>query len=121
VHTGMDITELEGKEGRFTAVIARDRATGQTRRFPAAAVFVFIGLRPNTAFLGPAVQRDADGFLVTGPAMQTSIPGVFAAGDARAGSTKQLGSAVGDGISALLATRRYLELHHHKAAALVDA
>jgi len=121
VHTGMDITELEGKEGRFTAVIARDRATGQTRRFPAAAVFVFAGLRPDTAFLGPAVQRDAGGFLVTGPTMETSIPGVFAAGDARAGSTKQLGSAVGDGISVLLATRRYLELHHHKAAALVDA
>ena len=121
VHTDLDITELEGKEGRFTAVIARDRATGQTRRFPAAAVFVFIGLRPNTAFLGPAVQRDAGGFLVTGPTMETSIPGVFAAGDARAGSTKQLGSAVGDGISALLMTRRYLELHHHKAAVLVDA
>lgn len=121
VHTGMDIAELEGKQGRFTAVIARDRATGQTRRFPAAAVFVFIGLRPDTAFLGPAVQRDADGFLVTGPTMETSIPGVFAAGDVRAGSTKQLGSAVGDGISALLSTRRYLELHHHKAAGLVDA
>jgi len=121
VHTDMEVTELEGKDGRFAAVIARDRATGQTRRFPAAAVFVFIGLRPNTAFLGPAVQRDAGRFLVTGPTMETSIPGVFAAGDARAGSTKQLGSAVGDGISALLATRRYLEFHHHKAAALVDA
>jgi len=121
VHTGMDVTELEGKEGQFTAVIARDRATGQTRRFPAAAVFVFIGLQPNTAFLSPAVQRDAGGFLITRPTMETSLPGVFAAGDARSGSTKQLGSAVGDGISALLATRRYLELHHHKAAALVDA
>ena len=121
VHTGMDVTELEGKEGQFTAVIARDRATGQTRRFPAAAVFVFIGLQPNTAFLSPAVQRDAGGFLITRPTMETSLPGVFAAGDARSGSTKQLGSAVGDGISALLATRRYLELHHPKAAALVDA
>ena len=121
VQTGVDITELEGKKGRFTAVKARDRASGEDRRFPAAAVFVFIGLRPNTAFLGPDAERDAGGFLVTGPTMETSIPGVFAAGDVRAGSTKQLGSAVGDGISALLMTRRYLELHHHKAAAIVDA
>jgi thioredoxin reductase (NADPH) len=121
VHTGMDITELEGEEGRFTAVVARDRASGKTRRFPAAAVFVFIGLRPNTTFLGSGVQRDAGGFLVTGPTMETSIPGVFAAGDIRAGSTKQLGSAVGDGIAALLMARRYLEFHHHKAAAIVDA
>lgn len=121
VHTGLDIVELHGEEGRFTAVIARDRASGETRRFPAAAVFVFIGLRPNTAFLGPAVERNANGFLVTGSTMETSIPGVFAAGDVRAGSTKQLGSAVGDGIAALLMTRRHLELHHHKAAAKVDA
>jgi thioredoxin reductase (NADPH) len=49
--------------------------------------------------------------------METSIPGVFAAGDVRAGSTKQLGSAVGDGITALLMARRRLEAHHHKAPA----
>jgi thioredoxin reductase (NADPH) len=53
--------------------------------------------------------------------MESSMPGVFAAGDVRAGSTKQLGSAVGDGIAALLMTRRYLESHHHKARPLVDA
>jgi thioredoxin reductase (NADPH) len=121
VHTGMDITGLEGQDGRFTAVVARNRATGENRRFPAAAVFVFIGLRPNTAFLGAAVQRDAGGFLVTNPTMETSIPGVFAAGDVRSRSTKQLGSAVGDGITALLMTRRHLEFHHHKAPAQVDA
>ena len=49
------------------------------------------------------------------------VAGVFAAGDVRSGSTKQLGSAVGDGIAALLMTRRYLEAHHHKAVALADA
>jgi thioredoxin reductase (NADPH) len=53
--------------------------------------------------------------------METSMAGVFAAGDVRSGSTKQLGSAVGDGIAALLMTRRYLESHHHKAVPLVDA
>jgi thioredoxin reductase (NADPH) len=121
VHTGMDIIELQGTAGRFAAAVARDRDTGQTCRFPAAAAFVFIGLKPNNAFLGPSVQRDARGFLVTSPTMETSIPGVFAAGDVRSGSTKQLGSAVGDGITSLLMTRRHLEAHHHKAAAQVDA
>lgn len=78
--------------------------------------FVFIGLDPNTAFLGPTLERDARGFLVTDATMQTSLAGVFAAGDVRAGSTKQLGSAVGDGIAALLMTRRYLEQHRQIAA-----
>jgi thioredoxin reductase (NADPH) len=121
IHTGLDITELEGDEGRFAAVVARDRDTGETYRFPAAAAFIFIGLKPNAAFLGDDVERDAGGFLVTSPTMETSMAGVFAAGDVRSGSTKQLGSAVGDGIAALLMARRHLEAHHHKAPALVDA
>jgi thioredoxin reductase (NADPH) len=121
IHTGMDIVELEGERGRFGAVVARDRATGETQRYPAAAAFVFIGLQPNTEFLSSTFERDAGGFLVTSPTMETSMPGVFAAGDVRSGSTKQLGSAVGDGIAALLMTRRHLEAHRYKAVALVDA
>jgi thioredoxin reductase (NADPH) len=121
VHTGMDIVELQGERGKFSAVVARDNESAETLRFPAAAVFVFIGLHPNSDFLGDQVARDAGGFLTTSPTMETSLAGVFAAGDVRSGSTKQLGSAVGDGIAALLMTRRHLEAHHHKAVALVDA
>ncbi len=121
IRTGVDIVAIEGEQGRFTAVVARDRDSGETLRFPAAAAFVFIGQRPNSAFLGETIKRDAGGFLVTGGALETSMAGVFAAGDVRSGSTKQLGSAVGDGISALLMARRYLEIHHHKAVALADA
>jgi thioredoxin reductase (NADPH) len=121
IHTGVEIVKLEGEGSRFSAAVVRDRDSGKTQRFPAAAAFVFIGLRPNSAFLGDAVDRDAGGFLVTSPTMETSVAGVFAAGDVRSGSTKQLGSAVGDGIAALLMTRRHLEAHHHKAVALVDA
>jgi len=119
--TGVDIVELEGGRGRFAAVVARDRDSQETLRFPAAAAFVFIGLKPNNGFLGEVVERDAGGFLVTSPTMETSMAGVFAAGDVRSGSTKQLGSAVGDGIAALLMTRRYLEARHHKAVSLVPA
>ena len=122
IHTGVDIVELEGgKDGRFAAVVAKDRDSGKTHRYPAAAAFVFVGLTPNDAFLGDEIERDKGGFLVTSPTMETSMEGVFAAGDVRSGSTKQLGSAFGDGIAALLMTRRYLEAHHHKAPALVDA
>jgi thioredoxin reductase (NADPH) len=121
IHTGMDVVELEGDRGRFAAVIARDRESGETHRYPAAGLFVFIGLQPNTGFLSDAVQRDGAGFIETSATMETSMPGVFAAGDVRSGSTKQLGSAVGDGIAALLMIRRHLETHHHKAVALVDA
>ena len=64
--------------------------------------------------------RDAGGFLVTSPTMETSMAGVFAAGDVRSGSTKQLGSAVVKDRRPLM-TRRYLEAHHHKAVPLVDA
>jgi thioredoxin reductase (NADPH) len=121
IHTGMDIVALEGEKGRFGAVVARDRKSGETHRYPAAAAFVFIGLQPNTGFLHGSVEMDAGGFLVTSASMETSMPGVFAAGDVRSGSTKQLGSAVGDGIAALLMTRRHLETHRYKAPALVDA
>jgi thioredoxin reductase (NADPH) len=121
IHTGVDIVELEGGRGRFAAVVARDRDSKEIHRFPAAAAFVFIGLKPNNGFLPDSTERDAGGFLVTSPTMETSMAGVFAAGDVRSGSTKQLGSAVGDGIAALLMARRYLEAQHHKAAALTPA
>src|SRR6201999_1416726 len=95
IQTGVDIVGLEGDGGRFTGVVAPDRASGETLRSPAAAVFVFIGLKPNSAFLGSAVERDAAGFIATSHTMETTLPGVFAAGDVRSGSTKQLGSGVG--------------------------
>jgi thioredoxin reductase (NADPH) len=121
IHTGVDIVELEAERSRFSAVVVRYRDSNTIQRFPAAAAFVFIGLDPNSGFLGEAVQRDAGGFLVTGPTMETTMTGVFAAGDVRSGSTKQLGSAAGEGIAALLMTRRHLEANHHKAVALADA
>jgi thioredoxin reductase (NADPH) len=117
IEPNMDIVQFDGERGRLTAVEARDRSTGEVKRFPAAAAFVFIGLLPNSGFLGDAVERDSAGFVVTSATMETSMPGVFAAGDVRAGSTKQLGSAVGDGIAALLMVRRYLEDHKQMAVA----
>jgi thioredoxin reductase (NADPH) len=120
IDTDLDIEALEEENGRFSAVLIRDRATGECRRLPAAAAFVFVGLRPINGFLDVTVARDEGGFLVTSPSMETTMTGVFAAGDARSGSTKQLGSAVGEGIAALLMARRALESRRLKSVALVD-
>jgi thioredoxin reductase (NADPH) len=109
VHLNTEIVELRGK-GRLEAVVVRDRATGEEQTFTPRAAFVFIGLDPNTGFLRGSVDLDDKG------GFRTSLPGVFCAGDVRRGSTKQLGSAVGDGIAALLAVREYLEKHHQLAA-----
>ena len=108
VHTNMQVTRFQGK-GKLAAVAARDRETGEERVFRPAAAFVFIGLNPNTGFLNGSLELDRWGFLVTDDKMQTSLPGVFAAGDVRAGSTKQLGAAIGEGITALLMVRQHLE------------
>ena len=120
VHTGMDILDFERADGRLGAVLTRERATGQERRFEPAAAFVFVGLDPNTQFLRGSMDLDDRGFIVTNDVYATSIEGVFAAGDVRSGATKQVGSAVGEGIAALLSVRRALERRHLKAVTVMD-
>jgi thioredoxin reductase (NADPH) len=74
-----------------------------------AAAFVFIGLDPNTGFLDNALDVDERGFIVTDTNFRTSVDGVFAAGDVRAGSTKQIASAVGEGAAVAIQIRYYLD------------
>ena len=93
-------------EKRLEGVMVRG-AKGEEMLRP-AAVFVFIGLKPNTDFLKGTVALTPEVF-IDAPEFATSLRGVFAAGDARAGSTKQVASAVGEGAAAALAARRYLE------------
>ena len=61
IQTGVDVVELEGQRGKFSAVVVRDRNSGELHRYPAVAVFVFIGPQPNSSFLGKNVKRDAGG------------------------------------------------------------
>lgn len=110
VHTNTEVLEFRrAKGGKLGAVVAQDRSTGELHEFSPAAAFVFIGLDPNTGFLTGKAELDRWGFLMTDDTFQTSIPGVYAAGDVRAGSTKQLGAATGEGITALLMVRHHLE------------
>jgi thioredoxin reductase (NADPH) len=120
IHTDMEILDFERAGGRLGAVLARERATGSERRFEPEAVFVFVGLLPNTAFVGGIIDLDERGFVVTDDMFSTSMEGVFAAGDVRSGATKQVGSAAGEGIAALLAVRRWLEARHLKARSTPD-
>lgn len=111
-----EIVSLAGAGGKLTGVEVRDRATGEERTLHPTAAFVYIGQEPQTDFLRGTLELDERGFVVDTGDFNTSMPGVFVAGDVRAGSTKQLGSAVGDGIAALLAVRRHLEVHDEIAA-----
>ena len=108
MHFNTSVQEFLG-ERRLSAVITRDALSGDTRKLHPGAVFVFIGLDPNTEFLADVVELDNWGFIRTFDNMQTSMDGIFAAGDARAGSTKQVASAVGEGAAAALMIRQYLE------------
>ena len=77
-------------------------------------VFVFIGLNPNTEFLqGSGIELDEQGLIKTNSRLETNIPGIFASGDVRSGATMQIASAVGEGASAALSIREYLESQTH--------
>ena len=107
--TNTEVTEFRGEGGKLKTVVAKDRATGETMELQPAAAFIFIGLKPNTGFLEGAVDFDQWGFIKTDETFQTSMPGVYAAGDVRSGSTKQLASATGEGVTALIMVRQYLQ------------
>ena len=107
-----EVVEFRPKEdgsGKLGAVVLEDRESGATEELHPAGAFVFIGLDPNTGFVKGSVDLDDRGLIVTDMGLQTSMPGVFAAGDVRSGSTKQLASAVGEGAAAAIGIRRYLE------------
>ena len=119
VHTNTEVVELRGRP-KLEEVVARDRASGEEFHWHPRGAFVFIGLDPNAAFLRGTVELDRWGFVVT-DGYATSMPGVFCAGDVRAGSTKQLGAAVGEGIAALLEIRRFLERSREIAPHMVNS
>jgi thioredoxin reductase (NADPH) len=126
VHLHTTIIDGRG-DGRLEELVLRDTSTEQTRSVAAAALFVLIGAQPHTDWLPDSIQRDQHGFVLTdddlfpvsgavaGPGrprppapMETSVPGVFAAGDVRHGSVKRVASAVGEGGVAIRSVHQYL-------------
>jgi thioredoxin reductase (NADPH) len=102
-----EVRELRG-EGKLESLQILNRESGEEETFKADGAFVFIGLQPNTKWLPESVAKDEYGFVITGPNLETSMPGVFAAGDLRQGSVKQAASAAGEGTAAALMIREYL-------------
>jgi thioredoxin reductase (NADPH) len=107
---------------RLQALVLRDDAAGETEEVPAGALFLLIGAQPRTEWLPDEILRDERGFILTGPELdgiapppgrprlllETSLPGVFAAGDVRHGSVKRVASAVGEGGIAIQLVHQYL-------------
>lgn len=104
-----EVVELKG-EHELQEVLVRDRTTGRTSVLDPKpeGIFVFIGLTPNTGFLPDSIERDDEGFIITSATLETSMPGVFAAGDVRKGSNHQAASAAGEGATAALMMRDYI-------------
>lgn len=108
VHTGTTTDEIIGEDGKIVKVIGTK--DGKKVEFPTNGVFVFVGLLPNTGFLkDTGVALDETGFIKTNEHLMTSVPGVFASGDVRSGATMQIASAVGEGATAALKIREYIE------------
>ena len=129
VLTRSQIVDGDG-HGKLEHLTIEDSRTGKRRCFDAQGLFVMIGAQPHTAWLPPAIARDEDGFILTGPdllevsaaeggtrlldgvrtphPLETSMPGVFAVGDVRHGSVKRVASAVGEGAMAVVYCSRYL-------------
>lgn len=111
VHLGTTTDEIVGQDGKVTKVVGTK--DGKKTDFPTDGVFVFVGLLPNTQFLKDSgVELDEVGLITTDTELQTTVPGVFAAGDVRSGATLQIASAVGEGATAALMIRKYLEEKH---------
>jgi thioredoxin reductase (NADPH) len=120
-HTTVDA--FEGQDSKLKSIKIRNLITGEKGEIHPAAAFIFIGQRPNTGFLKDYLETDKYGFILTGhdfvhdeegkvkveaQAFETSVPGIFAAGDVRHGSTKQVASAVGEGAAASISIRDFL-------------
>jgi thioredoxin reductase (NADPH) len=110
---GVEAVAFEGRS-RLESVTLRERESGAERDLQPAGVFVFVGMEPNTEAARGVIDLDDLGFVLTDLAMETSAPGVFAAGDCRANSTKQAASAAGEGATAALSMREYVEPHRGK-------
>lgn len=110
VHLGVTTDEIVAEDNKVVRVIGTKKSTNKQVTFTTDGVFVFVGLKPNTEFLrGSDIKLDEIGFVKTDDDLHTNMKGVFAAGDVRSGATMQIATATGEGATAALKIREYLE------------
>ena len=122
-----EMLEIRGTPGHLEEIVVKNSQTGQVQTLPCAAMFIFIGAMPNSELVKDLVETDTKGFIITGPdllrggkrpngwtldrdpfILETSVPGIFAAGDVRLGANNRVASATGEGGVALAVIQRYL-------------
>ena len=123
VRTCTEVEGARGEDGHLTGLVLVDKRTGETEPVDCARMCCFIGAEPRTKWLDGVVARDDHGFILAGPDLrdvvgwtldrpphhlETSVPGVFVAGDVRAESAKRVAAAVGEGSMAVMLVHRYL-------------
>jgi thioredoxin reductase (NADPH) len=123
-----EVIEVCGEPGRLSHAVIRNNVSGQVQKLEGAAMFIFIGARPNSELVRELVLTDRNGFIITGPdlvregkrpkgwtldrdpfMLETSVPGIFAAGDVRFGTNGRVASATGEGGIAIAAIQQYLK------------
>jgi thioredoxin reductase (NADPH) len=102
------LEEIRG-ENQVSEIQVRDLKTKTSRTIRMDGVFVFVGLIPNSSPLKDLIELDQDGFVLTGPDLSANIPGIFAAGDLRSKTLRQISTAVGEGAQAAYSAEQYLE------------
>jgi thioredoxin reductase (NADPH) len=113
IHLATVTNEIVGENNSVTSVKATN-TDGEQELFETDGVFVFVGLDPNSEFIRDSIIKCDDvGFILADQHLQTTMPGVFVAGDIRSGATMQIASAAGEGATAALKIREYLEGHPH--------
>jgi thioredoxin reductase (NADPH) len=104
-----EVREILGRQN-VAGVTVENLKNGSRRRINAEGIFIFIGAVPNSGFVKELVKLDENGMVITDISMRTSEPGVYAAGDVRKDSVRQIASSVGDGTTAIIQVERYLDL-----------
>ncbi|MCK4300018.1 MAG: FAD-dependent oxidoreductase, partial [Planctomycetes bacterium] len=103
-----ELTAVNGDK-MVGSVTVKDRETGEEKKIEVAGVFIYAGLLPNTGILKGVVDLDDKGYVITNERMETSVPGIYAAGDVRPTVVRQATTAVGDGTTAAIMAGKYVE------------
>jgi len=110
------VEEIAGEPSGVKRLKLTDTITGAASTLDVTGVFIFIGFTPNSGIIADHFEHDAEGYIITDTHMQTSVPGLFAAGDLRVQLTRQITTAVGDGTTAAIAVEKFLAERKEGAA-----